>query len=49
MLQSRRFYVFLPVFQESVTIYSKMGEKRKAWRAEVSILRGVGAGEGHFV
>ena len=49
MLQSGRrfnprFNVFLFVFQESVT---KMGEMGKAWRAEVSILRGVG--EGHCV
>ena len=45
MLQSGRrfnprFNVFLSVFQESVPIYSKMGEMGKAWRAEVSILRG---------
>ena len=38
---------FLCVFQESVPISSKMGEMGKAWRAEVSILRGVG--EGHCV
>ena len=52
MLQSGRrfnprFNVFLCVFQESVPISSKMGEMGKAWRAEVSILRGVG--EGHCV
>ena len=41
------FNVFLCVFQESVPISSKMGEMGKAWRAEVSILRGVG--EGHCV
>ena len=47
MLQSGRrfnprFNVFLCVIQESVPIYSKMGEMGKAWRAEVSIRRGVG-------
>ena len=52
MLQSGRrfnprFNVFLSVFQESVPISSKMGEMGKAWRAKVSILRGVG--EGHCV
>ena len=39
--------MYFCVFQESVPISSKMGEMGKAWRAEVSILRGVG--EGHCV